>query len=592
TRVTDSTRSLIDHVLVLDCSNILQEHMIHVFLIICCYETQTTTEIYKDIDWAKVQAEVLETPWWITSTFDDIDDSYWAWKSLYNQIISNYVTERKVKIRAEIHPWMNSDIRKHMNHRYKLLLLAQKTNKGSLQWSLYKQARNKCTTLLRKAKSDYWKNKFDNSTSAKEFWSLVKSFNGQQTKSKIGPIKNNCGNILTCDLEKSNALNKYFATIGKRMSEHLPPPHPIEFNNTVPQCSPVIKIDRSDLSKQFKKLAHPSKASGIDNISARDLHSIGEPIIDSLMTIFKKSIGTLKIPSVWKKSKVKCLHKKGSKLECENYRPISLLSILSKSKSIICSNLDYHLQTHNLLNESQWGFRKQRSTILALLNMTEKWRHLLDNNHHVGILFLDYRKAFDSVNHEIIDHKLLKYGINGDLHKWIMNYLSDRSQITIVNGKLSDTEPIDTGVPQGSLIGPRAFTLTVNDCPDISEDFDTDLFADDNTSACSDKNLDTMFVKIQHMANELSSWSSTTHLSVHPLKSTLLVLSPKAFIGPLPLVSLDGVPLPIKKNAKCLGVKIDNKLSWKDHISSTTKLFGVKIKTYALPIWGNGCKIN
>ena len=629
TRVTDSTKSLIDHVLASDCSKLLSsgtydpclsDHRL-IFAVMKLKRqrkspTFKTVKNYKNVDWKKVQTEMLETPWWVTSTFDDVDDSYWAWKSLYNQILSNHVKERKVKVRAESHPWMNSDIRKQMNHRYKLLVLAQKTNKGSLQWTLYKQARNKCTALLRKAKSDYWKNKFDNSTSTKEFWSLVKSFQGQQTRSKIGPIKDDGGKILTCDHEKSNTLNKYFATIGKKMSEPLPPPQPIEVNNAAPHCSPVIEIDRSDLSKQFKKLTHPSKASGIDNISARDLHSIGEPIIDSLMTIFNKSIDTLNIPSIWKRSKVKCLHKKGSKLECENYRPISLLSIPSKlMESIICRNLDYHLQSHNLLNEGQWGFRKQRSTILALLNMTEKWRYLLDNNHHVGILFLDYRKAFDSVNHEVIDHKLLKHGINGDLHKWIMNYLSERSQITVVNGKSSDMELVDTGVPQGSLIGPRAFTLTVNDCPDISEDFDTDLFADDNTSACSDKNLDTMFVKVQHMSNELSLWSSTARLSIHPLKSTLLVLSPKAFIGPLPVVTLDGVPLTIKKNAKCLGVKIDNKLSWKNHISSTTKLFGVKIKklfkmrdmstetlksiyiqgilpsvTYALPVWGNGCK--
>ena len=241
---------------------------------------------------------------------------------------------------------MNSEIRKQMNHRYKLLVLAQKTNKGSLQWTIYKQARNKCTAMLRKAKSDYWKSKFDNSNSTKEFWSLVKSFQGKQTKSKVGPIKDDKGNILTCDSNKANILNKYFATIGKKMSDLLPTPqlNNVEVNNATPKCSSIIEIDRSNLSKQFKKLAHPSKASGADNISARDLHSIGEPIIDSLMTIFKKSIDTLKIPSIWKKSKVKCLHKKGSKLDCGNYRPISLLSIPSKlMESIICSNLDNHL---------------------------------------------------------------------------------------------------------------------------------------------------------------------------------------------------------------------------------------------------------
>ena len=124
-----------------------------------------------------------------------------------------------------------------------------------------------------------------------------------------------------------------------------PPPINVEVNNATPQCSSVIEIDRSNLSKQLKELAHSSKASGIDNISERDLHLIGEPIIDSLMTVFKKSIDTLKIPSIWKKAKVKCLHKKGSKLDCENYRPISLLSIPSKlMKRIVCSNLDNHLE--------------------------------------------------------------------------------------------------------------------------------------------------------------------------------------------------------------------------------------------------------
>ena len=163
----------------------------------------------------KVQTEILEAPSWITSTFVDIDDSY---KLLYNQIISNHVKERKVKVRAESNPWINSDIRKQINYIYKLLVLAQKTNKGSLQWTLYKQARNKCTALLRKAKSDYWKNKFDNSNSTKEFWSLVKSFQGQQRRSKISPIRDDDGTILTCDRKKSNILNKYFATIGNKMS--------------------------------------------------------------------------------------------------------------------------------------------------------------------------------------------------------------------------------------------------------------------------------------------------------------------------------------------------------------------------------------
>jgi len=110
---------------------------------------------------------MLVTPWWVTSLFDDVDDCYWAWQSMYNQIITNHVKERKVKVRTESNPWMTSEIRKQMNHRYKLLVSAQKTKKGSQEWTLYKKARNKCTALLRKTKSDYWKSKFDNSNSTR-----------------------------------------------------------------------------------------------------------------------------------------------------------------------------------------------------------------------------------------------------------------------------------------------------------------------------------------------------------------------------------------------------------------------------------------
>jgi len=175
-------------------------------------------------------------------------------------------------------------------------------------------------------------------------------------------------------------------------------------------------------------------------------------------------------------------------------------------ESIVCNTIDNHLEQNNLLNEKQWGFRKDRSTQLALLSMTEQWRKHLDNNNFVGVLFLDFRKAFDSVNHDVIKTKLTKNGITGNLNEWIMNYLTNRKQITIVNGQSSEEEDVDIGVPQGSLIGPRAFLVTVNDCPDISDEFETDLFADDNTSYCADPNLDQLFTKIQRMINNLSAF--------------------------------------------------------------------------------------
>jgi len=194
---TDSSNTLIDHILISDTSKItlsgtydayLSDHKL-IYAVVNLRKPPKppifkTIRNYKDVDWEVVKREFQQTPWWITTTFDNINDTCWAWQKLYDEIINKHIKSRRVKIKAQTHPWMNSDIRKQMNRRYKLLKTAQKTEKGSREWTLYKQARNHCTALFRKAKCQYWKEKFDNSNSTKEFWSLVKAFQCKQTKSK------------------------------------------------------------------------------------------------------------------------------------------------------------------------------------------------------------------------------------------------------------------------------------------------------------------------------------------------------------------------------------------------------------------------
>lgn len=156
----------------------------------------------------------------ICDIFDDIDDSVWAWETLYNYIINYHIPIRKVKIRSNSLPWMTSSLRKEMNKRYKLLILAQNTPKGSVEWSNYKKQRNLCTKLLRSAELAYWKDKFSNAKSSKEFWKTVKLFQGTNKSSSVGPIKDQQGILLTDDTLKANALNSYFTNINLLNLEH------------------------------------------------------------------------------------------------------------------------------------------------------------------------------------------------------------------------------------------------------------------------------------------------------------------------------------------------------------------------------------
>ena len=266
------------------------------------------------------------------------------------------------------------------------------------------------------------------------------------------------------------------------------------------------------------------------------------------------------------------------------------------------------------MNERQWGFRKNRSTESVLLHMTEKWREKIDQNQLVGVLFLDFQKAFDSVNHEIIKKKLQAFGISGNIYSWIVDYLSNRKQLTVVNGVQSTIESVSFGVPQGSLLGPTLFTMTSSDLTEISTNFESDMFADDTTSFCFGTSTDIVLDKLQLMANEINQWANNNNLFIHPGKSKIMLMSAKSFTGPLPAIILDDQQIEIVNEVKCLGVKIDNKLLWKSHVNSINKQFSAKVKNlysmrnlssnnlckiylqgifpsiiYAISVWGNCC---
>ena len=155
-------------------------------------------------------------------------------------------------------------------------------------------------------------------------------------------------------------------------------------------------------------------------------------------------------------SKIKSAYKKGEHVQLENYRPLSMLSIPGKIlEAQICDPLEEHLTKQGLLSDQQWGFRKGRSTEGLLLKQTEEWKTAIDNGLTVGVVFIDFQKAFDTVSHEILAYKFQAVGVTGNMFYLIMSYLQNRCQYTEINGCNSTTKSIEYGVPQGSLLGPR-----------------------------------------------------------------------------------------------------------------------------------------
>ena len=157
------------------------------------------------------------------------------------------------------------------------------------------------------------------------------------------------------------------------------------------------------MKKKIEKSSNPNKATGPDLVSPKDLKLLGESSIHSLLPVFKKSIDDTVFPTNWKLSRVKPVFKKGAPTDMSNFRPISLLSIPGKIlEDIISNSIDNHIEAQNLLSDNQWGFRKNHSTEGLLLHLTDTWKWALDKNLKVGVLFIDFRKTFDSVNHTIL----------------------------------------------------------------------------------------------------------------------------------------------------------------------------------------------
>ena len=272
------------------------------------------------------------------------------------------------------------------------------------------------------------------------------------------------------------------------------------------------------------------------------------------------------------------MFKKGKPCDVNNYRPISLLSIPGKIlEAVVCNSINDHLQSHNLLSRDQWGFRKNRLTDGLLLHMTETWRSALDQGLVVGVLFVDFRKAFDSVKHSILLEKLKATGISGSLFSWLANYLSNRNQFVQISGKKSALQPVKYGVPQGSILGPRLFSIYVDDLPEFISYGDLYMFADDTTVYTIGKDTGMVISSLQCILSQLHIWSAANRLIPHESKTEAMIISRSIFIGPLPALRYGTKTIELKSSSKCLGLTIDNTLSWQDHIRNVSNLFNKKL---------------
>ena len=331
-----------------------------------------------------------------------------------------------------------------------------------------------------------------------------------------------------------------------------------------------------------------TKSSGIDEIGPKLLKHCALALYGPIHHLLCTSLTKQVLPSDWKHHCITPIHKSGDKASVNNYRPISLLCILSKVlERFVFDHLNKFFLENSIITTSQFGFRKHHSSVQQLLLFLSNVHDTLNRNAHCNVIYLDFRKAFDSVPHNELLLKLWNTGITGSIWSWLKEYLSNRCQQVSINGCLSSPLPVISGVPQGSILGPLLFLVYVNDLPSHTLFTSLYLFADD-TKCLKPILTPADSLLLQHDLNQLSAWSSDWKLLFNLSKCLFLSFKAKNPVASSPhsqhQYSISGHQIVPCNQHTDLGVMMTSDTSWSNNIalisSKAYKKLGLLRRTF------------
>ena len=403
-------------------------------------------------------------------------------------------------------------------------------------------------------------------TNPKYFFSYAKSLS--KAKVGIGPlICNRTKTLVASPKLMSEILSSQYASAFSTPSSP-PVSFPDDDATSTPHRIENVTFDESEIVAAINTLSATS-AAGPDGFPAILLKRCSQALSNPLATILRKSIDEGSVPSMCKVANIIPVHKGKSKAAAKNYRPIALTSIISKIfEKVIRSHLVTYLAEFNLFNPSQHGFRANRSCLSQLLDHCDRIQHLLTEGKGVDVIYLDFAKAFDKVDHNITLAKLKSLGITGRLGRWLQSFLLGRQQTVIVEGRPSDPHPVLSGVPQGSVLGPLLFLILIGDIDqNIAESF-LASFADD-TRVGHEIREPADAVGLQSDLNSVFKWAESNNMEFNSDKFELIKYRPTA-VSPFSThyYANDNSEIAEKSSLRDLGVTLQNDCSYSEYIHS------------------------
>ena len=532
---------------------------------------------FKRADWDSLNQDLGNVNWDAILDSANLETAWSSFKTNLFQCVNKHI--HTITIKSEFQPpWFDSELFQACNTKEEARRKFKRT-KSKLDEIKFCNLRRNFNSLSNKKMRENLYNSDDPALITKKFWSHVKHVNNShripESMYLNGRYRNN-------SIDKANLFNKFFCDQFSDRSEYN---IDIDYSS---DCLYNIQFSPSKIRDLLKKI-NSNKAMGPDGIHGNILKNCAVSLAYPLSILFYLSYNYGSIPREWKLANVVPIHKKGAKENIENYRPISLTCLIMKTFERIVKDKILVI-TSNKLDNRQHGFLSKKSCTTNMVGFCDSLALSLNDCIRTDVIYFDFSKAFDSVNHDILIQKLKHmYNIDGRLLKFIINYLKDREQQVIIGNCKSDRKSVLSGVPQGSILGPILFVLFINDLPlGLTPGTELALYADDTKiwrRVVTESDHDALQADINYLYN----WSIENKMNFHPQKCKVVsvAIRPPPLLDILPDIqyfyTLGRDLLDYVVSEKDLGVDINSRFNFSEHcdriLSKANQQFGLTKRT-------------
>ena len=544
---------------------------------------------YKHFDESHFRFDLEKAPFHVAECLD-VDDQCAFITTLFNQVLEDHAPTKMKTIKSRQCPYMNSEWRKAIHKKHQLLnrYRRQRTQEN---WANFRKQRNYCQKLKRRSIANYMQEKCTNSKEQpREFWKTVSPYLSDKSRDSGGIQLLDGENFTTNPSEVAEIFNKNFATIADKIGQDSPyrdNVHDHPSMQIINNHMRLLNVDEFNFShtnvietEKILKGLNPYKATGYDGIPPKVLKLSSDVMAPTVCNAVNNMITQCKFPDSLKRAEVAPIFKAKSRLEWSNFRPVSVLSCLSKIFEIIMAKqMRPHLE--QIYSKHLSAYREKFGCHSVLTHAIEIWKQALDDKQYVGILMSDLSKAFDCLPHNILVEKLKHYRFSANSQFLIHDYLSRRCQRVKIQNVVSSWEPLSKGVPQGSIVGPLCFNLYINDLLLLleNEKLMPSNYADDNTVTIIESTKDEVVNRLKYTVKLLASWFKNNLMKANIDKFQMMILHPNIRNNDADItIQVDGVTIKSQNTAKLLGITIDRELKFDNHVKTLCNKANAKVQ--------------